>query len=304
MAPFTSADAFQRLTAGGTFSRTFAVFRKRWDLFLIIAGIIFIPLALMAVSIMTVIGSSMSTLLAGIDASAGLQVDENGTIVYSDGGSSSAGAADFYDGSSGMDVNPFATFGSFGLQFVLEYLALLIFAVAGKGAIAYAVAQIYVDRNPSWLECLQRGFSKWCTLFCASFLVGLGTGVVNAVVNLVASLMFGKNMGFLALVGFLILVAWFVVLIYILVSLMIIAPVVMIEGKSPVASIQRCWELSSNNRCYIFCTVFCLALVYYLAQIILAAIAMAIGGADALVSTWGAFLILLPALAFLPLTVM
>ena len=100
------------------------------------------------------------------------------------------------------------------------------------------------------------------------------------------------------------MVAWWVVLVYVLVSLMIIAPVVMIEGKSPIDSIKRCWELASNNRCYIFCTVFCLALIYYAAQLILAAIVMAAGGTDAIMSTFGAIIMYLPVLAFLPLTVM
>ena len=295
---FSSHDGFHRLTAGGTFNRTFAVFAKRWDLFLIIAGIIFIPLALMAVSMMKVIGSSMSTLMAGIDASGGLQVDENGTVVYSDVGGDGTAADPF------ADSDPLAAFASFGLQFFLEYLALLIFAVAGKGAIAYAVGQLYLDNDPSWLQCLQMGFSKWCTLFCASFLVGVCIGGGNIVANLIAGSLFAADVTILSLIGFLIMVAWWVVLVYVLVSLMIIAPVVMIEGKSPIDSIKRCWELASNNRCYIFCTVFCLALIYYAAQLILAAIVMAAGGTDAIMSTFGAIIMYLPVLAFLPLTVM
>ena len=295
---FSSNDGFHRLTAGGTFNRTFAVFAKRWDLFLIIAGIIFIPLALMAVSMMKVIGSSMSTLMAGIDASGGLQVDENGTVVYSDVGGDGTAADPF------ADSDPLAAFASFGLQFFLEYLALLIFAVAGKGAIAYAVGQLYLDNDPSWLQCLQMGFSKWCTLFCAAFLVGVCIGGGNIVANLIAGSLFAADVTILSLIGFLIMVAWWVVLVYVLVSLMIIAPVVMIEGKSPIDSIKRCWELASNNRCYIFCTVFCLALIYYAAQLSLAAIVMAAGGTDAIMSTFGAIIVYLPALAFLPLTVM
>ena len=150
---FSSADGFYRLTAGGTFGRAFAIFAKRWDLFLIISGIIYIPLILMAISLANIIGSSYSTLMAGLDASGGLQVDENGTIVYNDVGGGSGGAA--VDGDPFADSDPLAAFAAFGLQFLLEYLAFLVLLVAARGAFAYAVGQIYLDNDPSWLQCLK-----------------------------------------------------------------------------------------------------------------------------------------------------
>lgn len=316
-----SSDPFQRLTAGGTFNRTFRIFMQRYDLFLIIAGIIFVPLALISITIMRCFGTSMQTVLGA------MEIQHSGDDAYASGGNYNNNSGDNaypsdgvynnnngdpyvysnYDGTDPMAAALLSNMRTFGCQFVLEYVALLILGIAGKAAIAYAVAELYAGRDPSWLDCLKKGFSRWCDVFGAAMLVGLGIALCNIFVEItiaVLAVIGGDNNGFMMFLILLVVIAWFVFIAYVMVSLMILAPVIMVEGSGPINSIKRSWELSWNNRCYIFCTIFCFCMIYYVVQIILSAIVMTAGGPGAVLSVWGAFVIILPAFLYLPLAVM
>jgi len=305
-----ASDPFQRLTAGGTFNRTLHIFWQRYDLFLIITGIIFVPLSLLNVSYSRFLGTSMHTMLDTLNA---MQVQQNinpetgayenstyDPYHYSSSNSSSSAVPEYDPLIDALLSN----LNSFGSQFVLEYLALLLFGIAGEAAMAYAVAELYVGRDPNWLDCLKKGFSRWCDVFGSAALVGLGMGVLNAFVQIIVVLVAVTGSNALAFLAILVTIAWIVVVIYVMVSMMILAPVIIVEGTGPISSIRRCWELSWGNRCYIFCTIFCLSSLYYTVQIILTGILLSTGGQDAVFSSGGAFLVILPALIYLPLAVM
>jgi hypothetical protein len=57
------------------------------------------------------------------------------------------------------------------------------------------------------------------------------------------------------LFGFTLAVAY----VYLYVAAILVPPVVMIENRNPVQTIKRCLELAYNDRCYIFCTIFLVA---------------------------------------------
>jgi hypothetical protein len=309
-----SSDPFQRLTAGGTYNRTFKIFAERYDLFVIISGIIFVPLACMSISLSKFFGSSMNTMIDAmnsLDPSQQQNFDaynsavNNVTSNYYDGDTYDGSAAvSFAAGSNPMGDAFLANMSSFGTQFVLEYLALLLVAIAGKAAMAYAVAEMYAGRDPSWLVCFKKGLSRWCDIFGSAALVSLGVFACNILFEIVILVLASMQNSFMHFLGFLVMVAWMVFLTYVMVSLMILAPVIMVEGKGPINSIKRCWELSSNNRCYIFCTVFCLCMLYYVCQLVLTGILYSAAGPESVFTTGGAFLIILPALIYLPLAVM
>jgi lysylphosphatidylglycerol synthetase-like protein (DUF2156 family) len=187
---------------------------------------------------------------------------------------------------------------------VLNYLALWLFDIAGEAAMAYAVAELYVGRDPNWLDCLKKGFSRWCDVFGSVALVSFGLNVLNAFVQFIVALVASTNNNNLTLLAMLAMIAWMLFITYVMVSLMILAPVIMVEGTGPIKSIKRCWELSWGNRCYIFCTIFCLGMLNYTVQIVLTGIFLGTGGQDVSFSSGSAFLVILPALIYIPLAVM
>jgi hypothetical protein len=325
-----SSDPFQRLTAGGTFNRTFTIFAQRFDLFLIISGIIFVPLALMFVSLSKFLGSSMQTMFEAMNS---LDTTNSGgsNRNLEDGAYDNSNSNNYYDNSSSsnVDINVdnsnydsnydsasafsansdpmtdafVSNMSIFGTQFVLEYLALLLFAIAGKAAMAYAVAEMYAGRDPTWLNCLKKGFSRWCDVFGSAMLVSVAVFGCNIVFQLVIAVMAATGYKFMYFLCFLVMVAWTVFLTFVMVSLMILAPVIMVEGNGPIRSIKRCWELSWNNRCYIFCTIFCMCMLYYVVQLVLTGILYSIS-TELVATTGGAILVILPALLYIPLAVM
>jgi len=294
-------NPFQRITGGATFSRSFAIFMERYDLFLVLSGMIFIPLALMTATITHFIGSSMATMTQAMD-----------TTYYEPDSSADSYAYDstnYYDSSANMDSitadfasNMASNMAAFGGQLVLEYILLMIVSIAGRAAMAYAVAEMYAGRDPNWRNCLKLGFSRWCDLFGAAFLVGFGIGFANGLVQAIFMLLLYTQSTIVAILASVGILAWHVVIIFVLVSLMILAPVIMVEGQGPIKSIKRSLLLSWNNRCYIFCTVFCLALVGYTMQVIIALILYS-ASPSLMASGFGAVISLLPALIFVPLAV-
>jgi hypothetical protein len=176
-------------------------------------------------------------------------------------------------------------------------------SIAGEGAMSYVVVEFYAGRDPYWLDCLKKGFSRWCDLFGSAFLVGLAVGFCNIFVQLLVTRLFFADNGLMSFLAFIIIIVWTVAFIFVMVSLMILAPVIMVEGNGPLNSIKRCSALSWNNRCYIFCTIFCLSIAYYMSQLFLTLILLSTGGQDVVFSTGGALLVLLPALLYLPLGV-
>lgn len=291
--PFTSEDPFQRLTAGGTYRRAIAILNHRPDVFLTIGGIIFLPLMAFMITYFHFVGTSMHTMDA--------MVNGNGDSVQT------------YDSVDAMMEAQQAqqevmmqNMVKFMGQFVVEYIVFIGIAIAGQAGMAHAVAEIYADRHPpTWKEALKKGCSRWCDIFGAALLVGFAMPLGNIVIQLIVIGLGSTQRGFLVVLGFIVAVGWVVVLTYVMVSLMILAQVIMIEGKGPIKAIKRCWEISSNNRCYIFCTGFVgLAMSHYMVQMIIYGILAAIGGIDAVYSTWGAIAITLPALAYVPLVSM
>jgi hypothetical protein len=287
------SDPFQRLTAGGTFSRAFQILTSRYDLFFSIACFIFVPQLVLQITLSHSTGSSFQTMNAFLNQNM---------------------AAASYDAPTDLnDAQKEAVADALvpdmmkvSAQVAMEYIILMVFAVAGNAAMCHAVAELYADRYPTWLASLRKGFSRWCDVFGATMLfsVGLSLGYLVCVVGIfiLSMLMPGWVV---ALFGFLVAVVFLVFACYISVSLMILQPVIMVEGKGPIDSIKRCWELSSNNRCYIYCTSFCLALTSIVVQSVLfLMLSAAAGGTEGVHLGWAAFVMSLPTMVYAPLSSM
>jgi hypothetical protein len=242
------SDPFQRLTAGGTFRRTFQIFSSRYDLFLSISTLMVVPLLAMPIT------------------------------------------------------------GFSSELYAVESTVFMLFAVAGMASMSYATAELYVGQNPTCLASLRQGFSRWCTVVGATMLASLGlTGCAISVYALlvVCFVIEPSALWVFDVCASLIGMTSLVFVCYAYVSLMILLPVIMVERRGLRDSIKRCWELSSNNRCYIVCTTFCLAVSCSAVQAALAAILAAAGGrTEAVHWLWAGFVMTLPAMVSTPLAIM
>ncbi len=290
-----SSDPFQRLTAGGTFNRTSKIFLQRYDLFLTITGIVFVPLALLMMTIFQFFGSSFHTIMNALNSQQNItEYDGLDDALY--------GTASSIEVGDEIAIDPFVgEMSKFLSQLVVEYLIFAFLAIAAKAAMTHAVAELYAGRDPKWLECLKQGFSRWCDVFGAILLVNTGVFCIDFTVRITSALLVSTQSTFLAFLSFLVSMVWFVSLMFITVSLMVLAPVIMVEGTGPIRSLKRCREISWNNRCYIFCSVFSFCMLYYVVQIILCVLLASLGGVDAVMSTWGAFVMTLPAMIYIPI---
>lgn len=326
-------DPFRRLTAGATYSRAFQVLGERYELFFAITFLLYIPLAWMSVTLHKMMGSSLQTIMdmatAGVTTgdynqrqlfsnsneyvSSYDSTNMNG-MGYSNEYSSSfsnTNTAD-YSVSVNLDEDEFAALGaefaqslaSFGAKLLVEYIAFLIIGIAGEAAMAYAVAELYAGRTPDTMECLKKGFSRWCDLFGSSLLVGFGMGIGNLIMQGIMAGCIMSQKGILIFLAVMLFIGWIVVIVFMMVSLEILPPVLMIEGEGPINSLKRCWELSWDNRCYIFCTLFGLGVCLNIATIILALVVVGMGGPDFAFSTVGSLITTLPLLFYLPMAIM
>jgi len=287
-------NPFQRLSAGSTLGRAFALFVKRYDLFLLIGAILCIPIVLMMTTMFKLIGSSAAAAAAAMN-----QAQGGG---YSDVNTDNSNLASTSAGQFPLPV--VANMGGFIGQFLAEYVFLVIVSIAGKAAMCFAVAQLYIKEEPRWLNSLKQGFSRWCDLFGTGLLVALGLAVCHLFTFGVFYAILQLSTKLVPLV-FILQICYIVFLIFVSVSLMIMVPVIIVEQKGPVDTIKRCWELANGQRCFIFCTVFCLAIISWILQILLAKLFIAVHpdgpAAPATHSFLYSLLSVLPSLVFMPL---
>lgn len=250
----TTEHLFRRLTAGDTYNRTLSIYQQRYDLFLTIAAVVLGPIVVALVLTTVFFAANMEKL--------------------NDAASSMQNQQDPYDSDIPDIPQGFFAFGGFILFEVGLYFVLVI---VGQAAMTRAVAEMYVGRTPNWKDCLKEGFKSFCPIICTSLLAGLAfliayfiAFIAMGIVIGIGDALFGDTVAGLAAVlgGSAIAVAY----VYFFVALMTLTPTIVVEKKGPVDAIYRCWELANNNRCYIFCTAFGLALALVAVQLVLSLI--------------------------------
>jgi len=281
-----SEDLFQRLTAGATFNRTVNVFTKRFDLFLLISLMVFVPFVAMWITVFGYIGSSLHTFIDTMDLSNRYLQQ---TSYYNQ--TPDLDPAAFWDFTDQLIDNIDVIAG----QLFVEWLLFSIFTIAAQAAMIYAVGKLYVNRDPCISECLKRGFSKWCSLFGASMLVLFTMYVGNYILASISRMLPPPPFQFSMFA------AWMVFKIYVFVSLVILSPAVVVENLGPINGIKRAWDLANRNRCYIFCTLFYFGFKYCLLILVIIGIITNVFGKDAIFNAWGILVTMLPTIIFLPL---
>lgn len=242
------SNPFTRLGVGGTFSRTFTIFRERWVDFLTISAVIFVPFLFFMV---TILGMTLSV----NKAVAQEMEQEDGTV----------DPADF------LSIYK-STFHHVIGQLVVEQIFYILIGIAARAMMAMMVAELYADRRPSLMECFQKTLRLFCNIFCAGFIVGGVMMLGYVLLVLIIVLCIYAQSGLVWLLGVGVFLAAMVAMVYVSVSMMLLSAVVMVEQKGPMEAIRRCWDLASGHRCFLYCTVFLLSLANYIFQQIVAAI--------------------------------
>lgn len=258
-------EPFEYLTFGGTFGRTFGLMIDRFDLFMAISTVVFIPFVVLYLT---------SIIFA---ASVIIREDE---------------IPDFHPKHLAILIFVFA------MQFLLYDVS----SVVGQGAVTHAVAQIYIGQRPTWLNCLKKGWKKKWVLVCSSLIVH-GSLMLSLIPMLIiiSFTAFNPN-GFTIALSVITGIAYLCGAIFGYLGVILTSPAIMVEGfTSPIKGIQRSWELATGSRCYLFCTLFCF---WFLNQLIVRLLHnMFVSGniMDAMFSIVGIVMSVVPVLIYFPL---
>ena len=286
-------DVFQRLTFGQTYSRAWAIFGERWDVFLMTACLVFLPYTLFMISYLNFLGQVVAESQKGAN-----DTNDNGRNGYNS----------YSNGDASTAQDPFAealahTHGEMG-KLVAEMIFYLIFGILGGAAMSHAVAAWYTGQyHPTLKECWKQAFGRFCQIFGASALVGVGVAVVYFVTILIVVLLCATRNAQSILLAIALLICFFVTLIYVYVAMMLATPVIMVENKGPVDTIARCWELANNSRCFIFCTLFVFVFCFNIVTGVVNGLVFS-GNPMGRFTAWGALLQTLPMIVLLPATIM
>ena len=268
-------DDFEYLTFGGTFGRSFGLLFDRFDLFMGISIVFFVPYAIMLITFALMAASTLWDFLS-IDPSADEEVEK----------------------ALAQALHLHLT--RYLLTLGIEFLMYEVASVLGQGAIAHAVAEIYVGRRPRWRECLAKGWDRKWSLVGASLLVHGPLFVAFVPAFGVALLVANHFHWYTVLMGLVMVIGFGIVALYAYSGLLLMGPAIMVEKiKSPTISAQRSWELSKGSRCYLVCTLLCLG---FLRQIVTAFFRNLFGwnGSEIL----GQLLAILPMILYLPVRAM
>lgn len=261
----TIEDAFEYLTFGGTFSRSFSIWLDRFDFFTSIAGLVLIPFVVLNVSL---------AILIGVWAFETTEIP------------------DFHP-----KHIPLVIF-IFGLQFATYYLATVI----GRGAIILGVARMYVGQRATMMECLKDTWAKKWTLISVFLIMGsamlLGGGILLLFIAMALEYPNPLTIFLAVLISIVVGAAGW----YGYIGIILTNPSVMVENfQGPVEGMKRSWELSTGSRCYILCTLFCL---WFMNSMISQLLQNLFGGEnlmETLFSAAGLVVSVLPLLIYFPL---
>jgi hypothetical protein len=234
MGAFAQSDIFVPLRFCQLFSRSFSLFVERWDLFLPIAVLWYIPNVLllwrlpnattMATAFEDAAGDDATNADAGEDAAEQQSQEQEEAVV--------------------------------GEVFARLYLGLFLttlISIMARTAISMAVAAMYNRGNPKTIWCLQKILSmNFIGLLGAFLFLGVGSSVCFSVCMIIVMILWISNQVIFQILGVLIGVAVAAAFLCLALAFTIIVPVVMIEQKGPVHGVTRTFELLVKDFCLVF----------------------------------------------------
>jgi hypothetical protein len=171
--------------------------------------------------------------------------------------------------------------------------------VLGQAVIVLAVGQMYIHGHPDTFQCLKMGLSRFCTLFCGQFLIGMGIGLALEICAVIAMGLFFTDIALLKLLAIIVAATGLVAYFYIAIAMTLYIPAVMIEGKGPIDALKRSLELVSKDFCFVFCTSFCFGFIMAIISLLIGLLLIGLFTMDGMLGT---ALAKLPFLFQFPLT--
>jgi len=166
-------------------------------------------------------------------------------------------------------------FGYYAAVLGSESLIRSTLGAVADGAIAVAVADIYLQRHPRWFTCLQKATSKAVTLLIAGTLVGIAT-VLGSLCFLVPGLFLKLNF-------------------------LLVTPVIVLEDEiSVLSALGRSWDLIKEYRWYTIKCYLSFEFLYWLSAWILRQILKTDDGSQPFYTMTFHVLASLPKSIFLP----
>ena len=261
---------FTFLSVGNALDRTFSIYMSRWQLFTQLALIVAIPQIILSIVL-------QKTLLAVDPETAEAAAAE----------AAAEGAAGFPTVSTQQII-----------ALVIQVPFSFLFGIIIQAAVIHIVAEYYTHKDSTFRGSLVHAIDRFCSIF--------GFGLLYTAAWLLFSMVVGALIGFLFAIQapqfFMLLAASvaFSFAIYVMLSLTIVLPVLVIEKQSPIGAMKRSFELLPTYRCYVFCSMFLLALVVVFGSILYQVVVQAIFGT----SIWGSAVSGLSAVVTLPLQTM
>lgn len=221
-----AAPIFTQLSPGQTFSRSFSVFVEQWPLFLTLACSVFIPLSLLAATVVDLI-------IKAATAAARKSFDDQSS-------------REEFRGQVASRLK-----GSFGI-IAIEGLVYIFVAIVAQASICHVVAEIYLRRSPTAFKSVTRGLSQMFGILSTGCTVHASALLAVAFGDLIATVFAMPGITILTVVGDLCAAGIMVSVVYMYSASVLLYPVVMIEQKGPIAALKRSWELAHSKRCLLF----------------------------------------------------
>lgn len=217
-------DYFTKLTFGGTFARTFALWWDSLILYTCISLLFYIPYLLCILAV-----PSFRDALRSDDPTKSKYFGANMILLYT-----------------------------------MEFTFSVLVGIAGQASIGYSVILYYIGRGrPKLWTCIKRGCVTFCDLFGATLIVAFGLAVVCAVLGLVVIVLetfLGNRWSTRVLAAIIAVLVCLPIFCFCLVPLALLSPIFVIERPGPLNGIRQLWQTSYNHRSYIFGTSFVLGL--------------------------------------------
>jgi len=262
-------DEFHQLSLGETLCKTVQIFFSRIDVFLPLALIVTVPVAITSLLFATYL--------------AGLEKRDNHFDFW-----------DFFEEHLGLCIS----------YFLFQAIFSIALFFSAEGAMVFATAEIQAEKSPQWFSCVCRGFHNVTKLICARVLVWF---FLASTLSLLLGLSFALVQTRLSSVYFLVTllsISYLGVCFTVWMTMMILYPVILIEKKGPVAAIRRSFSLARGMRCYFFCSAMCLWITKLVALGVLQSIFADASKVSSLISVAGVLVTSLGSLFSIPLTTM
>lgn len=259
----TGDNLFTFLSIGNAVDRAFSIYLNRWQLFTQLALIVVIPQILLSVTLRK-------------------------TLIANDPEAVAAGTEDVFQSMSPQQI----------VVLVVEIAFSYLFGIIIQAAIIQVVAEYYTQKHSTFKGSLTLAFDRFCAIFGFGLLYSAALLIFSMVVGaLVGSIIaFNGPLFLMKLIGF----AAISFVIYVMLSLTIALPILVVENQSPIGGMKRSFELLPTYRCYVFCSMFLLAVVVIFGSLIYQSLIGAIFGASIVGSAFSG----LSAVVTLPLQTM